>query len=327
MVDMIVGLLFSLLCFAILLIKSSDFIIVAVRRISAKTKTGTFIISALILALGTSLPEMFVGITSALDGLPNLSLGVVIGSNIANITLVAGLGALLFGSVEVRGMELKKEMWYAFIAGFLPIFLLLDLSLSRVDGLILIAAYGAYASNFFRERFKEIAKEHQKENFVYRFMRTFVNGENGITRELARLFIGIGLLLFSADMIVKISKILAISINIPVFVIGLLVLAVGTSLPEVAFSLRTLGDKHPSMFFGNLLGSTIVNSTLIVGIVSVISPITVKSIDEYLVATIVYLVTMLLFVLFSRSKSLLTRKEALVLVGLYIIFIILEIRL
>ena len=321
---MVPVLIFSLFSFSILLIKASDAVIISIRRISRKTKTGIFALSAVILALGTSLPELFVGITSAMEKSSNLSLGVVLGSNIANISLVAGLSALVMGKVGVHGKFLKKDIAMALLSGVLPIFLLLDGSLNKVDGFILLAVYAAYATGFFRSRYEEIAKEHKKENFIYRFLRKFSNIDTKITKESARFFMGIALLLFSANMIVKITNLLAGFANIPIFVVGLILLAIGTSLPEVAFSFRSLEDHQPSMFFGNLLGSTIANSTLILGVTSIIYPIEGVVFDEYMVAAAAFLLIAILFWMFVKSKSRLDRKEGMVLLLLYLILTILE---
>ena len=172
---MIGGSILLIIILSLVLIKSADWVIVAIRRISKDSKTAAFTLSALILALGTSFPDLFVGITSAIEGKPNLALGVVIGSNIANISLVAGVTALVVGRIRVHGTYLKRDVWIALAAGVLPLILVLDTKLSRVDGLILLAVYFAYASSFFRTRFIQIGEEQKQENFIYRFVRKFYN--------------------------------------------------------------------------------------------------------------------------------------------------------
>lgn len=322
---MIIGLIFLILVFSFILIKSADLVIIAIRRISKNLHTGVFSISAIILALGTSFPELFVGLTSAIENSPNLSLGVVLGSNIANIALVAGFSAFLTGRVRVHGSYLKYDIWVALIAGFLPILLIFDQTLSRVDGLILLSVYLAYATGFFRRRYVQIGQEQAEEGFVYRFLRKFNHPINGReAKEFGRLFAGIALLLFSADAVVNLSQKLAENANIPVFLVGLFVLAVGTSLPELAFSFRSLKDREPSMFFGNLLGSTIANSTLVIGAAAVISPIRIIAVNEYLMATIAFSLIFLSFWYFIRTKHRLERWEAFILMSFYIAFIVAE---
>src|SRR3989337_3206856 len=166
---MIPGLILLLFVFVLILIKSADIVVVSLRRLSMQTHTKTFILSAILLAMATSFPELFVGITSALEGSPALSFGNVLGANIANISLVAGLSAFFAGKVYVQGGFLKKDVIIALIAGVLPLFLVLDKTLSRVDGMILLSVYGAYSSSLFRKRFMQIAKEQQEEtSFIYR---------------------------------------------------------------------------------------------------------------------------------------------------------------
>jgi len=149
---MVPALVIALIFFSFILIKSADLVIIALRRISKSSHTGVFALSAIILALGTSLPELFIGVTSALEKSPSLALGVVLGSNIANIALVGGITALVVGKIEVHGSFLKRDVFLALLAGILPIILILDGELSRVDGLVLLAAYAAYASSFFKSR-------------------------------------------------------------------------------------------------------------------------------------------------------------------------------
>lgn len=312
-----------ILLFSILLIKAADLLVVAIRRLARVTGLSSFAVSAVILAMGTSFPELFVGVTAALEGSPALSLGNVLGANIANLTLVLGGAALIFGSVGVHGAFLRREVFIAFFAGLAPIFLILDRSLSRVDGLILIALYGLYAASLFRERFEAIAKEYQEEGFWYRFLRRVRDTEGELGRELGRLFLGLALLLFSADVIVRLAKILASQAGIPILVVGLIVLSIGTTLPELAFSFRALLSHSPTIVFGNLLGSIITNSTLVIGLVATIRPITVVARREYLLATIAFFLAYLLFWFFIRTKHRLDRWEAAALFVLYLTFALL----
>ncbi|MFC1600692.1 sodium:calcium antiporter [Patescibacteria group bacterium] len=322
---MIPGLIFLIIFFSLVLIKSADMVIVAIRRISKTTHTGVFTLSVIILALGTSFPELFVGITSALENVPSVSLGDITGSNIANIALIGGLAAFFAGRVRVRGDYLRHEIWVALAASVVPLLLLLDGELNRVDGLILLAAYFANATSFFRSRFVKIGKEQQEEEtFVYRFMRQFNHIAAKRRKELGKLFVGIALMLFSADSIVKIAVYLASLANMPEFVVGVVIIAIGTSLPELAFSFRSLEEHEPSMFFGNLLGSTIANSTLVVGVVSLIQPIHLVAVPQYFYAVTAFVVIFLVFWFFIRTKHRLDRWEAGILILMYLIFVVVE---
>jgi cation:H+ antiporter len=321
MVPVLIVLLFL---FSILLIKSADQVVVGLRHLSRGSKSTGFVLSALVIALATSFPELFVGITSALEGTPTLSLGNVLGANIANISLIAGLSAWVMGRVNVHGDFLRRDVAVALIAGVLPLILIFDGELGRTDGLVLIATYCAYASSFFKHRFLQIAEEHKKGTYIQRFLRKFTHMDTNKTKEAGRLFVGIALLLVSANIIVRIARSLAETAGIPVFLVGLILVSIGTTLPELAFAFRALRDKEPTMFFGNILGSIIANSTLIVGIAAIISPIQIANKNEYMVAAGAFILIFLTFWFFIKSKLRLDRWEAAALLFLYLAFVVVE---
>src|SRR3989304_4678873 len=132
----------------------------------------------------------------------------------------------------------------AVVAGALPLILIYDKTLSRVDGLILLVTYGAYATSFFKERFLQIAHRHRKEGYLHRFLRNFAHFEVPVqqTKEYGRLFVAIAAMLLSASLIVRVATGLAALAGIPLFLVGLVLLSVGTTLPELVFSIRSLED-------------------------------------------------------------------------------------
>lgn len=321
---MIPGLTLAIIFLSLILIRSADLVVTAIRRISKEMKASSFVVASLILALSTSFPELFVGITSAIEQKPNLSLGVVVGSNVANIALVASTAALFAGRVHVYGNYLRRDVFVAFVAGILPVILVMDKYLGTVDGLVLLSMYFAYSTGFFRTRFEQIGREQQEEGFFYRFIRKVNHVQSVKTKELAKLFVGISLLLASSDLIVKASVRLAEMANIPLFVVGLIIIALGTSLPELAFSLKSLTEHEPQMFFGNILGSIIANSTLIIGVTAIIRPIQIVAFDEYLTSIIYFVAAFLIFWFFIRSKHRLDRWEAGMLLALYLSLTLIE---
>ena len=321
---MIIVQILSLIFFSFILIKSAELVIVALRRIARKSKVGVFAISAIILAVGTSLPELFVGMTSAIEGSPNISLGVVLGSNIANTALITGMVALILGKINVHGDYLKRDVFIALVAGLLPLALMADGILGRVDGFVLLFVYASYTASFFKDKFAEITNEHNQESFFYRFLRQMNNIDFDVSKEYGKLFISLALMLFSSQMIISGAQKIAVVMGIPVFVVGLVILAIGTSLPEFVFSLKSIRGGEPKMFFGNLLGSTIANSTLVIGLAAVIHPINITSFSDYRNAIIAFMIIFVSFWLFIRTKHRLDRFEALILVLMYLIFIVFE---
>jgi len=318
---MIIVYLALILFFSFLLIKATDILVINLKRLARTTRLGEFAVTTFILALATSLPELFVGITSALEGSPNLSLGNIIGSNIADLSLVIGGAALIGGNVAVHGIFLRRDVFYAFLAGAAPMILLFDKSLSRVDGLILLALYGFYNVAVFAERREEVV-EGEEEGFLRRLLRRLNHRGGG--KEMAWIFLGVALLLFSADMLVRIAKWVAFSFHVPLLLVGLFLVAVGTSLPELAFELRAIRARKPGMVFGDLLGSIVANGTLVIGVTSLLAPIRIRAFNEYLLATMAFVLIFALFYLFIRTKKKLERWEGVALLGAYILFIFLE---
>ena len=164
----------------------------------------------------------------------------------------------------------------------------------------------------------------QSESFVYRVLTKTRSIDSQKTKEYGRLFIGVALLLFSADAIVKLSTTISELAGFGVFAIGLIIVAAGTSLPEFAFSLKSIERKEPTMFFGNLLGSIIANSTLVLGLSALIHPINVGLENGFLIASVAFAIAFLTFWHFIRTKLSLERKEGIVLLLIYLVFLAVE---
>jgi len=311
---MLVFYLLLLLFFSFLLIKASDILVVSLRKLSKSTHLSKFALTSFILALATSLPELFVGIAAALGNKPSLALGNVIGSNIANLSIVIGGAAFIGGTVNVVGKFLQKDIFYTFLAGSLPLVLLLDNTLSRVDGLILLVVYFWYVAT--------VLKFREKISFLNGIIKRLGKREAEI--ELSWFFFGIILLIFSADMLVRVSYQLADFFHIPLFLIGLFLVALGTSLPELSFGIKAIRSHQTAMVFGNLLGSVVANSSLILGITALISPIKILYLQEYLLATIFFIFIFAVFYFFVRSKRRLERWEGGILFLLYLLFAMVE---
>lgn len=313
------------LLLSFLLIKATDEIIVALKRISKKTGIQSFTVAAIFLALATSFPELSVGITSALSGVSSLSLGNIAGANIANISLILGLSGILAGTIKIKDFGLiDKDIPLTLFAGLAPFLLLWDRTLSRFDGLLLILLYGAYASGFFHHRFLEVGRAHQEGGAWQKIIREIKTGEGDVRTEFIRFFIALIVLLFSANFLIEVSTNFARDIGVPLILIGMLLVSVGTTFPEFLFSLRAIQRGAPSVLLGNLLGSVVVNSTLVLGLVALISPIVIPHRREYLLAASTFLLATLLFWLFSRTKHALYRLEAGILFFIYCLFVVLQ---
>lgn len=322
---MIIISLITLIVFSFVLLFCADQVVVSIKRLSASSNEKIFLISAFLLAFTTSIPEFFVGVTSALEGTPNLSLGNVLGANIANIAFVTGVAAVIAGKIVIRGPYLRRDLATVFVASLFPFILILDGSLNQIDGLILIACYVAYTTSIFKVQFVQIAEEvATQRSFTGRFLHRVIDLNGRKKREIARFFFGVAGLLFASDMIVKSANSVAESLGLPVFLVGLIMLSLGTTLPELAFSVRSLREHEPTMFFGNVFGSIIANSTLVIGVVAILRPFRLVAVGNYTFAAIAFIVFFAIFWLFTKSKHRLDRWEAATLTAIYLVFVIIE---
>lgn len=310
--------------FSFLLVVATDILIINLRSLSQKSRLKKWALTGLILGLATSLPELFVGLSAAFEGEPILSLGNVIGANIANLSLVIGGVALIGGTVMVRGTFLRRDVFYAFLAATSPMLLLSDRVLSRIDGIILLVLYGFYQLAIFSEH---PGKDEKKEDKQERLLRKLDYAPiRKASKEVAWIFFGIALLLFSADALVRIAVKFAAAFNISLLLIGLLVISVGTTLPELIFEIEAIHKKQSNMALGNLLGSIVANGTLIIGLVALISPIRIQNLNSYFLSTMAFLIIFGLFYFFIRTKRRLSRWEGLALLLVYLIFVVVEFR-
>jgi cation:H+ antiporter len=313
--------LILLIVFAFFLVKATEHLVGEVRDISQITHLGKYGLTAFLLAFATSLPELVVGIASAIEGRPQLALGNVLGSNIADISLVMGGVAIVGGSIRVIGEFLKRDLFSTFLAGSLPLLLLVDGSLSRIDGLILLVVYIWFTYTVLAEKTEELAEyqEQQQQKITHRIFVRLKQTE--ARRHYFWLLFWAAVLIFSADMLVRISTSFAGDLGIPVILIGMFFIAMGTSLPEFAFELKAMRSGETAMIFGDLLGSVVANSTLILGITSIINPIQLDGgFTPYLLATVAFVVLFGLFWMFTSTKRTIERWEGVLLLLVYILF-------
>ena len=291
------------------LAKSSTVLVDALKKIAGYFGFSQFVLSFLLMAIATSLPELFVGITSAIENHPIISLGNVVGSNIANVTLVVGLAAIMARGILVEKRINKEDAFYMNLSNIAPLVLLWDLKLSRTDGIILLLIYAFYLYTLIRE-----AKRYSKKE------RT----ENQLFKNMMRMVLGVVVLIASADMVVKTSGAIALGLGVPLVLIGLIVVAIGTSLPELSFEIQSMMKRQSGLAFGNILGSVVTNSTLILGVTSIITPIQVENAPLFAFSALFMVLITLLFTAFLRSGYRLSWKEGYGLVFLYILFVIIE---
>lgn len=229
------------------------------------------VVGLTVVAFGTSSPELLVSLKAAIMGSSSIALGNVIGSNIANIALILGLSAVIT-PIEVHANVIKREIPIMIVVSLLLIFFLLDGTLGFIEGLIFIILLIAYTVVNILLSLKE-NKEIEKE---------FEEGlKSRLNIPLATLFIIVGLVLlfFGADLFLKGAVSLAKMFNVSDAIIGLTIVAVGTSLPELFTSIVATIKKESDIAVGNVVGSNIFNILSILGISAIIVPISSSQIS------------------------------------------------
>ncbi len=299
---------------SIILIRSGFWVIQSLTRIAKFLEWKEFTVAFILMAFATSMPELFVGITSALHKSPALSLGNIIGSNIINLTLLVALGAIMANGLKLETIAAKRDSLYTALIAFLPIILMLDGKISRIDGglLLLILIFYFKFLLFRNQRFAKIFTSHSDAD--WKKFKQFI-------KDMGIFLCGIALLLVSAEGIVMASSKLAVIIGIPLAVVGTLLIAFGTNLPEMVFGIKAILMKKRGMVLGNLMGSVVANSTLVLGITVLICPLEITDFTVYAAGIMFTILSALFFYLFARSNNEISRKEGFFLLGIYLVFI------
>jgi cation:H+ antiporter len=294
------------------LITSGSIMVKSLSKIAAFLRLSEYVIGFIILAFATSLPELFVGISSAINKTPSIVLGTVIGANIANLTYIIGIPVLLARGIKIQSKKTKKDsLWMIGLATLPLILMLIGSSISRIDGVILLFAFSLYVYKLLKES-REFSKEI--ENRI---------GRKEIVIAVSLFIFSLVLLYFSSDIVVKYAQILAVEFSIPAIFIGLFMISIGTSLPELVSGITAVLNGHNEMGVGNVMGSVIANSTIVLGVSALIFPITAAFL-LFIVSISFMLVVAIIFTTFVEKGNKLSWMEGVSLLLLYIFFLIVE---
>ncbi|MEK7519526.1 MAG: sodium:calcium antiporter [Patescibacteria group bacterium] len=298
---------------------SSEWLVEKVHRIALFLKLKEFVVAFFLMAFACSLPNLVVGIISALNGIPELSFADIVGGNIFDLSVVIGLTALISRKgLSVQSKTVQGSSLFTIFAAILPIFLLFDGSLSRTDGILLILTFFIYVSWLFskKERFTKIY-DHGKEELTSK--KFFIDSIS--------LILGVLLLLLGGNGIVASAQFFSQALNFPLVLIGIFIVGVGNSLPELFFSIQAAKKGQDWLLLGDLMGGVAITATLILGIVVLIHPLEINDFSLFAIARIFLIISSLFFLLFVRSNKKITPQEGFILLGIYFAFLIVEILL
>ncbi|MCL6257774.1 calcium/sodium antiporter [Aquiflexum sp. TKW24L] len=299
------------LCLGLLiLLAGGKFLVDGASSLALKIGLSQGLIGLTIVAFGTSSPELLVSIYAALEGKSDISIGNVIGSNIANISLVLGISAIVF-PIKLNSSILKVEYLVLLISSFIFYFFSYNGLISRLDGVILLVIL-ILINTYFFFKLRKINLSDLDDPEVLPLP---------IWKSLLLLTGGVLGLYFGADMFIENSVEIATIFGVSERIIGITVIAVGTSLPEMVTSIIAAINKKTDIALGNILGSNIMNILAIIGITAVISPIAVS--DLFLNQDFLWMLglTIVLFPIL-KSGNKVSRLEGIFLFGFYITYIL-----
>lgn len=237
--------------------------------IAEKFGLSTLLVSMVIVGFGTSVPELMVSTTAALKGAPNIALGNVVGSNIANVLLILGLSAV-FAPIACTRLVIRRDALAVLVASLVLVGLALNGKIGRITGLIMLAVLAVYISYAYLTERKDSKKD---EAFRERIEEDIGKPSIHLWKASILCIVGLVFLAVGANFLVEGATSLAQNFGIPNSVIGLTLVALGTSLPELVTAIVAAYRKHPDVVIGNIMGSNLFNILGILGVTSSITPI------------------------------------------------------
>lgn len=299
--------LLTLLLGLALLVWSADIFIDSAASVAQHLNVAPLIIGVVVLGFGTSAPEMLVAILAAFNNSPGLAIGNVVGSNIANIGLILGVTAIV-SPIIIKSSLLKREFPILLAISVIGILLMLDNDLDTLDGFILIlllilvmgwmihANRNSCPTDPIAEETLEELKEHPK---------------MGLKKSWVLLFTGLVILITSAKMMVWGAVEIAHFFEVPEMIIGLTIIAIGTSLPELAAAISAARKNEADLMIGNIIGSNLFNLLAVLSMPALIAPSLIENTTLIIDYPIMLALTlaMLLVALPRRGSAVITRME------------------
>ena len=288
------------------LIKGSDFFVDGASSIASILKIPTIIVGLTIVAFGTSAPEAAVSITSSLAGNNAMAVSNVIGSNLFNMLMVIGVSALL-GDLLMEKKVLDKDL--PFLVGITilwAVFIIVGWDVTNIEGIILLLILVAYIVLLIRgARKSSDANEVEKPKLT-------------LPKSIIFMLIGLAGIIIGGDLVVDSASAIAIAFGMSETLVGLTIVAIGTSLPELVTSLTALKKGENQLVIGNVIGSNIFNILFVLGESSAISAI---PLDSSLLTDVLFMlgVTILCFI-FGKTQEKYDKKEGIILVILFVVY-------
>lgn len=288
----------------ILLIKGADFFVDGASSVAKLLKIPSVIIGLTVVAMGTSAPEAAVSISAGLSGNSDIALSNVVGSNIFNLLIVVGVSAII-SPIATEKVIITRDIWWSLGAAGVLFVMMLDMSISKIEGVLLICGMIAYIAILIRS-----AKKNRTEGDGIKTMSP--------VKSVIYILGGLAAVVFGGNLVVDNAVLIAKAIGMSETFIGLTIVAVGTSLPELVTSVVAAKKGDSGLAFGNVVGSNIFNILFILGFASTLSAINASTI--LIIDTAILMGITLVMYAIGRSHGKTTRLEGILCVAMYIVY-------
>ncbi len=272
----------------LLLIKGADFFVEGSAAVAKRLKVPSIIIGLTIVALGTSAPELAVSLTASINGANELAISNVVGSNLFNLLFICGLCGVI-SPLVVKKSIIQKEFPFAILTGIIMLGLgFINMNLGRIDGIILMVLFLLFIGYMIRTALKsKQSGEQEQDEDAKKPLPVF--------RSLVYIGLGLAAIIYGSDMVVDSASAIASALGLSQNLIGLTIVAMGTSLPELVTSVVATRKKQLDIAIGNVVGSNIFNILWIIGISSSISPmvVTMENVIDLIILAVVSVISYL----------------------------------
>lgn len=288
----------------VLLIKGADFFVDGASSIAHILKIPSVVIGLTVVAMGTSAPEASVSIAAGIAGNSDISLGNIIGSNIFNLLMVIGISAVVYPVVSQKDI-IGRDMWWNIGASAALFALIADGEISRIEGVLLLLGMTVYLIIVIRNALKTRITDQ-------------ADAEMSLSKSIIALVLGLAAIIAGGNMVVDNAELIAKSWGMSDTLVGLTIVAVGTSLPELVTSLTAARKGDSGIALGNAVGSCLFNIMFILGLASVLTPIHAAA--ELVTDTGIMIAASVIMLVLALSGRKTNRKEGLICVLLYAVY-------
>lgn len=287
-------------------------IISSVDRFSRKLKLSSFAVSFFVLGLLTSIPEFAVGLTAVSEHNPEIFVGTLIGGIAAIFLLIIPLLAIFGNGIKLNHQMSNENMVLSFITMLAPSIMVLDKKVTNLEGVIMIVMY--FGLFYFIESKRGVFDGHET---------NILNSRSYSLMSIFKILLGVALVFISSNVIVEKTLFFASSFRIPPFYLSLLILSVGTNLPELSLAVRAVVTGKKDVAFGDYMGSAAAN-TFLFGLFTILNAGEVITVNNFFITFSIIAFGLMLFYYFSKSRHDISRDEGFILLCLYFIFVIVE---